>query len=199
MKAETKGKRGFVYLASSSPRRRELLAQLGLSYKVVPAEIDECRLPAEAPQDYVRRVALAKGRAVLSSGGHEDAPIVAADTAVVVGDDIFGKPADDEDARRMLGRLSGRVHEVLSAVAVMNSAGEEVAVQRSTVRFRKLTEAQIDRYVSGGEQRDKAGAYAIQGLGAVFIEELTGSYSGVMGLPLCETARLLAGFGYCLP
>lgn len=191
--------RDFVYLASTSPRRRELLAQLRLRCEVVTAIIDESRLNAESGADYVTRLALAKGREALAQCGTVTTPIVSADTAVVLGADILGKPTDGADARQMLRRLSGCVHEVFSAVAVMTSAREDTALSRSTVRFRVLSDAEIDRYWQSGEPWDKAGAYAIQGLGAVFIEGISGSYSGVMGLPLCETARLLAGFGYCLP
>lgn len=191
--------RDFVYLASMSPRRRELLAQLGLRCEVVPANVDESRHVDESAADYVTRLALAKGRAMLAQLGAVNAPIVSADTTVVVGTEILGKPADGAECRQMLGRLSGRVHHVYTAVAVMTTAHEEAALSRSTVRFRTLSDAEIDRYWSSGEPEDKAGAYAIQGLGAAFIEEITGSYSGVVGLPLCETARLLAGFGYCLP
>ena len=173
--------------------------QLRLRCRVVPAEVDESRLGDESGADYVMRLALAKGHAALAGLGGTDVPLLAADTTVVVAGDILGKPRDDLHAAEMLGRLSGIEHEVLSAVTVMSPARVETALSRSTVRFRPLTEAEIDRYCRTGEPRDKAGAYAIQGLGAVFIEDISGSYSGVMGLPLCETARLLAGFGYCLP
>jgi len=198
MKHRSRG-RDFVYLASSSPRRRELLSQLGLQFEVVPAEVDESRQRDEPPGDFVRRLALAKGRAALAAGEFTDAAIVSADTAVVVDEDILGKPRDDADAMQMLTRLSGRTHQVYSAVAVMTPEREAVELSVTAVRFRVLQDAEIDRYCCTGEPGDKAGAYGIQGLGAVFIEGISGSYSGVVGLPLRETARLLAGFGYCLP
>ena len=197
-KQQSRG-RDFVYLASSSPRRRELIAQLGLRFEVVPAEVDESRQHHEIPADFVKRLALAKGRAALSTGKFSDAAVVSADTVVVIGDDILGKPSDNADAINMLTRLSGRTHKVYSAVAVMTPERETVECSLTSVRFRTLQESEIERYCRTGEPADKAGAYGIQGLGAVFIEDISGSYSGVVGLPLCETARLLAGFGYCLP
>jgi nucleoside triphosphate pyrophosphatase len=185
-------------LASASPRRRELLGQLGVPYLTTVPAIDETVLAAESPLDYVVRMARAKARSVQPRGA--GLPVLAADTSVVLGERIYGKPADAEDGVAMLLQLSGRSHEVLTAVAL--AAGGEVnhRVSRSEVRFRHLTLAEAIAYWNTGEPRDKAGGYAVQGHGAVFIEHLCGSYSGVMGLPLFETAELLtgAGIGYWL-
>jgi septum formation protein len=185
----------FVYLASASPRRRELLAQIGIACEILPAEVDETPLQGEGPADMVCRLAAAKARAGLRSGPARPAPVVAADTAVALGGEVFGKPRDAADARRMLGRLAGRTHEVWTAVAVAAGDRERVELSRSEVTFRPMDGDEIHAYVQTGEPLDKAGGYAIQGLGAVFIAGLRGSYSGVMGLPLFETARLLAFHG----
>jgi len=191
--------RGFIYLASASPRRRELLRQLGLDFEVVPANIDESIQAGEEPAAYVERLALEKGRAARVLLERQDAPVLAADTAVVLDGVILGKPRDEADAADMLARLSGCSHDVLTSVAVLDAVTEEVTVNRTSVRFRPIQRAEIGAYWRSGEPAGKAGGYAIQGLGAVFIEAIHGSYSGVMGLPLFETARLLAGFGYRLP
>ncbi len=188
----------FLYLASASPRRSELLRQLGVEIRVTPAEVDEAIRPGEAADAYVTRLALEKSRAALRTLEAADAPVLAADTAVVVDDLILGKPRDAADATRMLNLLSGRGHEVLTSVAVCDSARESVVVNRTDVRFRSLEPDEIAAYWQSGEPAGKAGAYAIQGMGAIFIEEIRGSYSGVMGLPLFETARLLRDFGYRL-
>jgi len=185
----------FVYLASASPRRRELLAQIGVACEILPAEVDEAPLPGESPADLVCRLAVAKARAGLQAVRTRPAPVVAADTAVALAGEIFGKPLDAADARRMLGRLGGRTHQVWTAVAVADDDRERVELCCSEVSFRPLEAEEIRAYVQTGEPLDKAGAYAIQGRGAVFIAGLKGSYSGVMGLPLFETARLLALFG----
>lgn len=182
-----------VILASASPRRCELLAQIGVAFEQQVADIDETPRSGEAPGDYVARVALKKARAVYAGSGAE-VPVLGADTSVVVDGRILGKPADFADARAMLRALSGQAHEVLSAVAVV-AGREAVAVNRSKVWFRAIDDTEIEAYWRSGEPRDKAGAYAIQGLAAAFIERLDGSYSGVMGLPLYETARLLQDFG----
>lgn len=184
-----------LYLASNSPRRRELLDQLGLRYAVVAAALEETPRPGEAAEDYVTRVALEKVRAARELiASAPPLPLVGADTAVVVDGRILGKPSGAEEAGDMLRLLSGRTHRVLSAVAV--SGGEErTALSMSEVDFRSLGEAEIAAYWRTGEPADKAGAYAIQGLGAVFVRELRGSYSGVMGLPVFETAALLAAEG----
>ncbi|MGD8207413.1 MAG: nucleoside triphosphate pyrophosphatase [Thiohalocapsa sp.] len=192
-------------LASRSPRRRELLAQLGLSPAMVSAEVDEDPLPGEAPADYVLRLALAKtqsGRRNAmdsASTGTLDArgrplPVLAADTAVVCDGLILGKPIGADDALAMLRRLSGREHEVLTGVALIGER-EQTALSRTLVRFRPIEAAEAEAYWASGEPRDKAGAYAIQGLGALFVQALQGSYSGVVGLPLFETAALLAQEG----
>lgn len=185
----------FIYLASASPRRRELLGQLGIQCQVMPADIDESVLPGEAAADYVLRLARAKARVIAGQPRAPEAPVLAADTAVVMGDLVLGKPASLADARVMLGRLSGQTHVVFTAVAVAADGREESALNRSQVSFRAIAPAEIDAYWATGEPADKAGAYAIQGLGAVFVEDLRGSYSGVMGLPLFETAELLGRFG----
>jgi septum formation protein len=181
-----------LILASASPRRRELLAQIGIQFEQQVADIDETAGTGESPAAYVARVALDKARAVYRSD-QPGLPVLGADTAVAVGGQILGKPADYEHARAMLRRLSGCCHEVFSAVALV-ARHEAVAVNRSRVWFRELAEPEIAAYWRSGEPLDKAGAYAIQGLAAAFIERLDGSYSGVVGLPLYETARLLQDF-----
>ena len=186
----------FIYLASASPRRRELLAQLGLDCEVVPVDIDESHHAGESGRAYVRRLAVTKARAAMIRLDRLNIPVLAADTAVVLGDRILGKPEDETGARQMLADLSGRAHDVYSAVAVLSGDYEDVAVSRSRVQFRAISEKEIAAYWQTGEPRDKAGAYAIQGIGAVFIAGLEGSYSGVMGLPLFETAQLLNACGW---
>jgi septum formation protein len=183
-----------LYLASSSPRRRELLEQIGVHYTVCPVAVSERVNPGEAPEEYVLRLALAKARA----GGaalEVQAPVLGADTAVVVDDTILGKPRDRADALAMLARLSGREHRVLSGVALVQGEREESRLSVTRVRFRVLQPGEAEAYWASGEPADKAGAYAIQGRAAVFVERIEGSYSGVMGLPLFETAGLLERFG----
>jgi septum formation protein len=180
----------LFYLASRSPRRRELLAQLGLAHALVAVDVDETPLPAEDPRDYVKRMALAKalaGRQQLSTAH----PVLGADTAVVCDDRILGKPADADHALAMLRLLSGREHRVLTGIALLG-ARQQTAVSETRVRFRHITPAEAAAYWASGEPRDKAGGYAIQGRGAVFVEHISGSYSGVVGLPLFESAELLA-------
>jgi septum formation protein len=186
-------------LASASPRRRALLAQIGVSHVVRSANIDESPHVLEAPRDYVARLAAAKARAIRSTD--VALPVIGADTIVVVDGAMFGKPADRAQGLAMLASLSGRAHEVLSAVALADARGVHIAVSASAVRFRALSAAECGDYWESGEPHDKAGAYAIQGLAAAFIESLHGSYSGVMGLPLFETAALLraAGIPYGRP
>ncbi|HHJ13187.1 MAG TPA: septum formation inhibitor Maf [Gammaproteobacteria bacterium] len=186
-----------IVLASASPRRRELLRQIGVPFLQQAAEIDETPRPAESPEDYVLRMALEKARSILAGGA--EFPVLGADTAVVVGDTILGKPRDAGHATAMLRRLSGRGHQVLSAVVLTDPSREAHRLSVSKVWFRSLTDAEIRAYWQSGEPADKAGAYAVQGLGAVFIERIEGSYSGVMGLPLFETAQLLAEFGTNIP
>jgi septum formation protein len=182
-----------VRLASASPRRRELLVQIGVPHVVTVAQVDETLHSGERPHDYVQRVARSKAQAIWTQ--HSDLPVLAADTTVVLDGLVFGKPADKADAVRMLSLLSGRTHEVLTAVALASAAGVAMRMSVSSVRFRPLGEAEIATYWDTGEPRDKAGAYAVQGFAAVFIEALSGSYSGVMGLPLFETSELLRAAG----
>ena len=187
----------FVYLASGSPRRRELLQQIGISFQVVAAEVDESALPGEVPAAYVTRLAAAKADAGWK--GNPEAgriPVLAADTAVILGGKILGKPAGREDAGDMLRQLSGRTHEVLTAVALRTAGGLHSRISRSEVTFRRIAADEARAYWDTGEPCDKAGAYAIQGRAAIFITDLRGSYSGVMGLPLFETAELLGQAGY---
>lgn len=183
----------LVCLASASPRRRELLEQIGVPYTVSAADIDEAVQPGEPPADYVLRVACAKARAVRLRG--TALPVLAADTTVVVDGLICAKPRDRADGIAMLGMLSGRTHQVLTAVALATPEGLASALSESTVQLRAMSEQECSAYWDTGEPRDKAGGYAIQGRGAVFVESLHGSFSGVVGLPLYETARLLRAAG----
>lgn len=183
----------LVCLASVSARRRELLAQIGVPHVVSAADIDEALLPGESAADYVVRMARAKALAVRERG--MTLPVLAADTTVVVDEIVCGKPADEGESLAMLERLSGRTHQVLTAVALAARGVVSFRLSASEVRFRRLSRAQCAAYWRTGEPRDKAGGYAIQGRAAVFIEHLSGSYSGVMGLPLFETAELLRAAG----
>jgi septum formation protein len=185
----------MLYLASQSPRRRALLDQLGIDYGLLEVTVPEQRLPGEPPEDYVSRVAREKaGAGLLKVLAAPNATVLGADTEVVLDDVVYGKPVDAEDARRMLRELSGRGHRVISAVWLVSAGREDHAVSISEVRFATLSEADICAYVATNECFGKAGGYAIQGRAAAFIEYLSGSYSGVMGLPLFETSRLLRGF-----
>lgn len=199
-----------IYLASQSPRRRELLRQIGVSFELIPlregpgrdADVDESPLPGERADDYVLRVANDKARAaarIVAARRIVPRPVLAADTTVVCDSAILGKPAGADDAARMLGMLAGRAHRVLTAVAVAAEDGVQTRVSESQVWFRALDAAEIRRYVATGEPRDKAGAYAVQGLAAAFITRIDGSYSGIMGLPLAETAELLRSHGIVVP
>lgn len=187
----------YIYLASRSPRRRELLAQIGVEHRVIEADVDETPRAGEAPRDYVVRLARDKAeagwRAVVAQG-LSPAPVLAADTTVALGNDILAKPADRADAAAMLARLSGRRHEVFTGIAMRLAGREESALSASEVAFAELDANEIRAYVDSGEADDKAGAYGIQGRAGAFVAELRGSYSGVMGLPLHETARLLKAF-----
>jgi septum formation protein len=183
----------LLCLASASPRRRELLAQLVVPHVLAAPDIDETVLAGESPADYVVRMARAKARVVHPHGA--GLPVLAADTTVVIDERICGKPASAEDAIALLLKLSGRSHEVLTAVALAARGEVNHRLSRSEVRFRHLSLTEAIAYWNTGEPRDKAGSYAVQGHGAVFIEHLSGSYSGVMGLPLFETAELLAAAG----
>jgi len=189
----------LIVLASGSPRRQELLRQINLPHQVRPADVDETRSPGEPPSDYACRIALDKAEHVARLlDGADDRIILAADTAVVLGDEVIGKPADAEVAASMLRRLSGREHQVLTAVAGIRGGRRLLELSVSSVAFRPISETEISTYVASGEPMGKAGAYAIQGFAAVFTERLAGSYSGVMGLPLFETARLLAQLGVAI-
>jgi septum formation protein len=183
-----------LYLASRSPRRSELLSQIGVTHEVVAVNVDESTVAGESPADYVVRLALEKAAAGHAAVQNSSRPVLAADTAVVVDGEILGKPADRADAIAMLTRLSGRDHEVLTGVAL---AGNELesSLSISRVSFRPITENEAAAYWLSGEPADKAGGYAIQGLGAVFVSHLEGSFSGVMGLPLFATAKLLRAAG----
>jgi septum formation protein len=184
---------GFVQLASGSPRRRELLQQLGVPYQLVAAEVDEATRAGEAAEAYVSRLAAAKAEA-----GWRATPsraVLGADTAVVLDQQILGKPRDRQHALDLLQRLSGRTHEVLTAVALRTADGIAMRISHSEVVFRRIMLEECQAYWDTGEPRGKAGGYAIQGFGAAFIANLTGSYSGVMGLPLFETAELLDAAG----
>ena len=184
----------FVYLASASPRRSELLRQIGVPFTVRAAAIDEQWLPGETPEAYVVRLAAAKAEGVWAAVS-DARPVVGADTAVVLDGTVLGKPADAADAAAMLERLSGRAHRVLTGVALRHAGGLDTRFSESEVRFRATTAAERLAYCATGEPFDKAGGYGIQGHAAVFVESVKGSYSGVVGLPLFETAALLARCG----
>ncbi len=185
-----------LYLASASPRRREILQQLGLGFQPLPQDINESRLPRESPAAYVERLALAKAMAALRSLSEpRGALCLGSDTTVVCDGEIFEKPVNAADARRILKTLSGRTHQVLTAVALATAGGSEVLLSVSSVTFRELSDAEMTAYWATGEPADKAGAYGIQGLGAMFITGIEGSYSGIMGLPVTETVTLLANAG----
>lgn len=185
-----------LYLASASPRRRALLEQIGCVYVTVAVAVDETQRTAEAPAQYVERLALAKAQAAWTQLGElESGVVLGADTAVVLEGEIFGKPQDRAHGLAMLARLAGRTHEVLTAVARVNSGQQAVRLCVSRVSLRALTQRECEAYWASGEPIDKAGGYAIQGRAATFITHLEGSYSGVMGLPLYETAELLRAGG----
>ena len=195
----------FIYLASQSPRRRQLLEQIGVRHELLLPDADEdaealeAVRPGEAPLAYVRRVTALKLDAALARlqrRGLPAAPVLCSDTTVALGPTILGKPADAAEARRMLQALSGTTHRVLTAVAVQSARRRLAAVSDSRVRFCPLTPARIRDYVATGEPLGKAGAYAVQGRAATFIEHLSGSYSGIMGLPVFETAALLRQVGF---
>ena len=188
----------FIYLASRSPRRCELLQQLGMKFEQVPADIDESLQASEKPEDYVFRMAVGKARAAASKLESHNMPVLGADTAIVIDGQILGKPESKDDALAMLRKLSDNTHEVLSAIALVGSNDELFDLNRTQVSFRRISDAEMMAYWALGESTDKAGAYAIQGHAALFIENISGSYSGVMGLPLFETGRLLERFGYQL-
>lgn len=188
----------LIYLASQSARRRELLTQIGVSYYALDVDIPETRQPDESAADYVERMAQAKARAGWAAldAAPDGALVMGADTSVVLGEDTLGKPRDREHALAMLTALSGRSHRVLSAVTVVDAGATETALSETAVTLRTITPEEAQAYWATGEPVDKAGAYAIQGLGAAFVAHLVGSYSTVVGLPLFETCRLLARFGH---
>jgi len=187
----------MLYLASQSPRREQLLEQLGVAFELLHVDVPEIRTPRESAEDYVSRVAREKAQAGFASirESEADAIVLGADTEVVLDDRVFGKPYQAEAAAAMLRALSGRAHRVISIVWCVSGDREESATSVSEVRFAPLPEKEIENYVATGEPFGKAGGYAIQGRAAAFVEHLAGSYSGVMGLPLFETARLLRRFG----
>ena len=188
-----------IYLASRSPRRQELLGQIGVKFEVMALDVDEAVLEGEAPRAYVERLARAKAEAGWRRVERDKlprAPVLGADTTVAVDGRILGKPTDGSEAAEMLRALSGRLHEVLTAVALKHESRLESAVSVSEVRFKPLSKDEIARYVATGECADKAGAYGIQGHAARFVAELRGSFSGVVGLPLYETAQLLDRIGH---
>ena len=182
----------MLLLASASPRRSEILDALGVAYIKASMDVDEQQLPGEAAAAMVLRLAAAK---VAAGRATHAGPVLGADTAVVVDGDVFGKPQDEADALAMLDRLSGRTHNVVTGVALGWNGGEKSALSSSEVRFRQISPAEALAYWQSGEPAGKAGAYAIQGQGGVFVEEIHGSYSGIVGLPVFETAGLLAAAG----
>lgn len=182
-----------IILASRSPRRASLLRQIGLTFDVMPADIDERQLDAESPRDYVRRMAVEKAAAL--TDGATDAVVIGADTSVIVDHAVLGKPADQADAAHMLRRLSGRVHEVMTGVAIQLGDRVRQTVTCTRVHMRTIEDHEMVAYWHSGEPLDKAGGYAIQGLGAQLVQRIEGSYSGVVGLPLCETVLLLREAG----
>lgn len=186
----------LLLLASNSPRRRELLLRLGVVFQVCPQDIDESVLDAEKPYDYVRRVALEKAQSALVT--NPNGLVLAADTSVIVDDQILGKPQDSADAALMLGLLSNREHTVLTAITLANSSQQRSVVVPTIVRFRSISAAEVLRYWETGEPIGKAGAYAIQGFGSAFVESIDGSFSNVVGLPLFETAKYLQEFGVAI-
>jgi septum formation protein len=184
-----------IILASNSPRRKDLLCQIGLDFSIAPADVDERVLPNEAPEGYAVRVALDKARLAASLAGA--GIVIAADTIVVVDDEILGKPADASDAERMLKMLSGKVHRVITGLAVMDASTGRTLTQTSITRvwFRRLAKQEIKSYIATGEPLDKAGAYGIQERGALLVDKIDGCYFNVVGLPLSLLGKLLRDFG----
>jgi len=192
----------MIYLASASPRRRELLRQIGVEFDTLPTNIEERPRARESARDYVVRMATAKAQAAgLHVRRHRlpPRPILAADTEVVIDSEILGKPADAAHARALLRRLAGRTHDVLTAVALLTETKLDTVLSESRVTFANLSDNDIERYWATGEPADKAGGYAIQGHAAVFVTRIHGSYTGIVGLPLYEVARLLRKIGVALP
>lgn len=183
-------------LASTSPRRREILTGLGVRFSLQKVAVDETPLENESPLDMVQRLAAAKAAA---ADVGDDVCVLGSDTVVVLGDEILGKPRDESDAVEMLARLSGRRHSVLTGVALRHAANTRLAHSRTEVQFREIDRDEARRYWQSGEPVDKAGAYGIQGIGGIFVESIHGSYSGVVGLPVFETAQLLQQAGIAIP
>jgi len=179
----------MLILASQSPRRKQLLSQAGVEFTVIPADIDESVRPQECPLDYVQRMAIEKAQANVKRFPED--LIIGADTIVVLGNEIFLKPTDQNDFRHMMQKLSGKTHHVFTAVALADQHDTQVIVTDTAVTFRKLTPQEIEDYWKTGEPQDKAGGYALQGHAAVFIQSINGSWTGVIGLPICETLELL--------
>ena len=182
----------FIYLASQSPRRRELLQQIGVDYEVLAVNVEEQKQDDESPVDYVQR--LSQEKACAGAKIKNDHPVLGADTVVVLNDRVLEKPQSEQDAIDMLLSLSGNTHQVITAVTVVLGSRRETRVNITSVRFRAVSEEEARGYWATGEPKDKAGAYGIQGKAAVFVEEIQGSYSSVVGLPLFETASLLKAF-----
>ncbi len=191
-----------IYLASQSPRRRELLKQIGVHFELLPVEVDESPYPGEQPVAYVQRVCRAKAEAgwnSLRANQLPPQPVLSADTTVTIDGDIIGKPDDDAHAAEILRRLSGKQHQVLTAVALAFDGRLEMRLSTTTITFDTLSEERIHHYLLTGEAHDKAGAYGIQGHAGAFVRHIDGSYTGVMGLPLYETVELLKLSGYPAP
>ena len=183
-----------LYLASQSPRRAELLEQIAIGFQQITVDTDETALAGEQPEAYVQRVAIAKAQAgleLVQQQGLTPLPVLGADTAVIIDGQILGKPRDRDHALAMLGQLSGKTHRVMSAICLCYQQQQHVALSITEVSFRQIAAAELEQYWQSGEPLGKAGAYAIQGLGAVFVEKINGSYSAVVGLPLLETQQLL--------
>ncbi len=183
-----------IILASASPRRKELLVRMGLEFTVRTASHDETMDPGKAPQEEVKRVSALKAKAVKALCKEDDL-IIAADTVVVLGDTLMGKPATEEEAYAMLKSLSGKEHRVITGLSVTQGEKEETVSVSTNIRFRALADEEIYAYIRSGEPMDKAGAYGIQGLGGLFVESLQGDYYNVMGLPICTLAEILRRFG----
>jgi len=190
----------LIYLASASPRRSALLAQIGVSHRVAPVAVDESVASDEAPDQYVSRLAALKAETLWRQlPAAQRLPVLGSDTAVVIDNVILGKPTDEQDCVRMLQLLSGRTHQVHTAVALRSVAGNDLRSSISDVTFRELTMMEMRDYWRSGEPADKAGGYAVQGRAAIFISRIAGSYSGIMGLPLYETGELLAALPRPIP
>jgi len=190
----TTNNRPEFILASASPRRAELLTQIGARFQILAVDIPENQLEGEKARHYVARLALAKAQAGFDRYHQYGLPVLGSDTAVVYDGEIYGKPCDENDAMAMLMKLSGQTHQVVSAVAIVNGENQAVKIVETSVTFRSLSEAECRIYWQTSEPVDKAGAYGIQGLGAVFVDNLSGSYSNVVGLPIAETCQLLKQF-----